>query len=175
MNFVFILFLGICVILLLLAIIGLSKPSKVEIRHSQKINARPEELFPYLSDFQKFVSWSPWTEGDPLMKMTFSGEKGQINHKYEWNGNQKVGKGWMKIRSIEPNESIDIELKFGKRNISETGFTLLDEGNQTLVTWHLSTDLGQNPLSRLMGPIMKKYILRDFDKGLNNLKTLIES
>ena len=48
-------------------------------------------------------------------------------------------------------------------------------GGETLVTWFLSTDIGQNPLSRLMGPIMKKYILRDFNKGLNNLKTLLES
>ncbi len=66
-------------------------------------------------------------------------------------------------------------MKFGKRNTSKTGFTLKQLGDETLVTWFLSTNIGQNPLSRLMGPMMKKYILRDFNKGLNNLKTLHES
>lgn len=175
MNIVFLIFIGICIFLLILAIIGLSKPSVVEIRRSIKIHSKPIELFPYLTDFEKFVTWSPWTESDPTMKMTFSGEKGEINHRYEWQGNTKVGQGWMQISSIIPDEQVEIELKFGKRNISQTGFSLSEEENETIVTWFLSTDLGQNPLSRLMGPMMKKYILIDFNKGLNNLKTLIES
>ncbi|MDP5011238.1 MAG: SRPBCC family protein [Crocinitomicaceae bacterium] len=175
MNFVFLLFLGICVLLLILAVIGLSKPSMVEMRESIKINSTPEALFPFLADFEKFVVWSPWTANDPHMKMTFSGQKGEIEHRYEWKGNAQVGEGWMQIVHIHPNERIEIDLKFGKRNTSKTGFTIKQLGGETLVTWFLSTEIGQNPLSRLMGPIMKKYILRDFNKGLNNLKTLLES
>jgi carbon monoxide dehydrogenase subunit G len=175
MNFVFLLFLGICLILLILAIIGLSKPSVVEMRESIKINSTPEALFPFLSDFEKFVVWSPWSANDPQMKMTFSGQKGEIEHRYEWKGNAQVGEGWMQIVKINPYEHIDIDLKFGRSNTSKTGFTLKQLGEETLVTWFLSTDLGQNPLSRLMGPKMKKYILRDFNKGLNNLKTILES
>jgi carbon monoxide dehydrogenase subunit G len=154
---------------------GLSKPSLVEMRESIKINSFSEALFPFLSDFEQFVVWSPWTANDPQMKMNFSGQKGEIDHRYEWKGNAQVGEGWMQIVQINPNEHIEIDLKFGKRNTSKTGFTLKQLGEETLVTWFLSTNIGQNPLSRLMGPMMKKYILRDFNKGLNNLKTLHES
>lgn len=175
MNFVFLLFLGICVLRLILAVMGLSKPSLVEMRESIKINSFSEALFPFLSDFEQFVVWSPWTANDPQMKMNFSGQKGEIDHRYEWKGNAQVGEGWMQIVQINPNEHIEIDLKFGKRNTSKTGFTLKQLGEETLVTWFLSTNIGQNPLSRLMGPMMKKYILRDFNKGLNNLKTLHES
>ncbi len=175
MNFVFLLFLGICVLRLILAVMGLSKPSLVEMRESIKINSTPEALFPFLSDFEKYVVWSPWTANDPQMKMNFSGQKGEIEPRYERKGNAKVGEGWMQIVQINPNEHIEIDLKFGKRNTSKTGFTLKQLGEETLVTWFLSTNIGQNPLSRLMGPMMKKYILRDFNKGLNNLKTLHES
>jgi len=175
MNLVFTIFLGICIILLILTIIGLLKPAVVEILHSIKIKAKSAELFPNLTDFEKFVTWSPWTDVDPSMKMNFSGQKGKIDHRYEWKGNKKVGEGWMQIRGIKANEHLEIELEFGRRNISQIGFSVFAEGEEKLVTWFLSTELGQNPLSRLMGPIMKKYILHDFDKGLNKRKTLLNS
>jgi hypothetical protein len=108
MNFVFLLFLGICVLLLILAVIGLSKPSLVEMRESIKINSTPEALFPFLSDFEKFVVWITWTANDPQMKMNFSGQKGEIEHRYKWKGNTKVGEGWMQIVQINPNEHIEM-------------------------------------------------------------------
>ena len=57
----------------------------------------------------------------------------------------------------------------------DTGLNdLKPEGNQTQVTWGFESELGLNPMSRWMGLMMDNWVGGDYERGLVNLKTLVE-
>ena len=171
-----ILILGILtLIVIIITVIGMSLPAKIELEEKILIDEDPATIFPHLADFERFVKWSPWTGKDPAMKMTFSGEPISVGSIYKWKGNRKVGQGSMEITHIEANERIDIDLNFGRGGISKTGFILEIAPSGTVVTWFLATDMGVNPIGRIMGPAMKKFIRKDFSEGLTKLKTQLQN
>lgn len=49
----------------------------------------------------------------------------------------------------------------------------VDEG--TRVAWDLDSDMGAGPLGRWMGLMMDRWVGGDYEAGLANLKTLVES
>ena len=165
------------IVLLIAAVItaaGYLMPAQISLSESIVIDRQAAEIFPYLGDFEQFVTWSPWSEKDPNMTKTIEGERLSFGHKYAWKGNNKVGEGSMEITHIEANREIDILLNFGPRGNSETQFILEPTNGSTLVKWTFSTDLGTSPAARLFGPMMRKFIQKDYANGLQKLKQLVE-
>jgi hypothetical protein len=168
MNIFFYLLVGFGLFFLILTLIGYFIDREVNHEESIQIQAEPKDIFSQIGDFKHFVKWSPWSAKDPLMKTTFEGEKFSVGHKYSWEGNRKVGTGSMEISHIEANQRIDIDLKFGQRGDSKTSFILEPNSKGTLVRWTFQSDLGGNMTFRIMGPIMKKFLGKDFRDGLQN-------
>ncbi len=156
--------------MLVLALMGWSQPTKASASKSVLINASIEDVFANCVSFKQFVIWSPWSAKDPKMETSFSDEDGVVGAWIKWKGNRKVGIGSMTILEIEPNKSITIELIFGFRAKSIVIFNFEKQGEDTLVTWSFESEIGKNPLQRAMIPTMNKFIGRDFEQGLQNLK-----
>ncbi len=129
-----------------------------------------------MNDFHNWEAWSPWAKLDPNVKNIFEGPTAGTGAIFNWSGNNKVGEGRMEITESHPNELIRIRLEFQKpfqaTNITE--FTFRPEGEQTRVTWDMSGR--KNLFLRSFGLFlnMDKLVGRDFDKGLANLKTVVE-
>ena len=95
---------------------------------------------------------------------------------YEWEGNDKVGKGRMEITRASPPSKVAIQLDFIKpiegHDVAE--FTLQPQGDATQVTW---TMYGRSPyVAKLMGIFfdMDSMVGKEFETGLANLKALAE-
>jgi len=54
-------------------------------------------------------------------------------------------------------------------------FSLVPDGNGTRVTWALDADMGANPFMHLMGKMMSGMAGKEFEKGLESLKSKVES
>jgi hypothetical protein len=54
-------------------------------------------------------------------------------------------------------------------------FILVEDAGKTTITWDLDTDMGNKPIGRYMGLMMDKWVSGDYDKGLSNLKALVEA
>ena len=175
MNLLFYFLIGFGLIFLILTLIGFFIDRIVEHEESLIIHADAKDIFLLIGNFEEFVKWSPWTAKDPSMEMRFEGEKFSVGHKYSWKGHKKVGTGSMEINHIEANHRIDIDLSFGQRGDSKTSFILEPSENSTLVRWTFETDLGGNLTFRFMGPLMKKFLGKDFRDGLQNLKNRLNS
>lgn len=175
MSIFLIIFIILTAIIVLLTIIGLTLPREIRIEESRTMSGDSEVFFREICDLEKFVIWSPWTSKDPTMQMTFSGEKMTPGSKYEWKGNNKVGQGSMELTHIEVNRKVVFELTFGNRPASQAGFIIEPGEVETKVTWYLETDMGPNPIARTMGPVMKKFISKDFQIGLENLENHVKN
>ncbi len=153
------------------------RPSTFSVRRSATMSATPQEVFAHLEDFRRWSSWSPWEALDPAMKRTHSGSESGVGAIYEWSGNKKVGRGRMEIVESKPSNLIRLKLDFYEpfESHNTTDFTLEPTEQGTRITWDMRGPA--NYISKLMGLFvsMDKMIGKDFDKGLSNLKSLVES
>ena len=170
--------IAIIVVVLLAALLGFAatRPDIFRVQRATSIKAPPEKIFALINDFHSWGSWSPWEKMDPTMKRTHSGAANGKGAVYEWEGNNKVGKGRMEIMDTSPPSKVTIKLDFVKpfegHNIAE--FTLEAKGDSTNVTWAM---YGPNPyIAKLIHMFfnMDNMIGKDFETGLANLKTVAE-
>lgn len=167
--------LGIVTVVILLAIIGLFLPQSVHVERAIVINKEPDIVFAEVADFENFVTWNPWSAKDSSIKQWFEGESISVGSKYLWEGNKKVGKGYMEITHIEANRRVEMDLNFGPNGLAKCGFILDPTDHSTKITWYFDSDMGKNPFSRLIGPMMDKFIGKDYSEGLANLAKKLDA
>ena len=159
-----------------LALVGMLLPREVSVARSIEINATADKIFPHFNNLEKTIAWSPWLHHDPETKNTFNNIPEGVGAVMEWaSDHKKVGSGRMEITASTPDESIAVALDFGEMGTAMAGWNLEPAGEKTNATWSMTTDMGAGPVGRLFGVLMKKWIAADYDLGLHNLKTLVES
>ena len=175
MTTVLYILLAIVIIVAFLAIIA---PKSYDVNRSVSINRPISQVFDYLKHLKKQTEWSPWEKKDPNMKKDFVGVDGQVGAISKWEGNKDVGTGEQEITRIVENEVIESNLRFFKpwKSESDAYLKVKEEGEgQTLVTWGFA---GKNkfPVSIMMLFMnMDKAIGKDFEEGLSNLKSVLET
>jgi Polyketide cyclase / dehydrase and lipid transport len=165
------------VILVLLAIVAMQS-SDFRVERKATIPASPAEVFAQVHDLHKWQAWSPWERVDPEMKRTYSGPAAGTGASYAWLGNRNVGEGRMTIAECRPNDLIRIKLEFFKpfKATNTAEFTFVPQGNsQTAVTWSMFGPKNFFAKALHMFCSMDKMIGGEFDKGLANLKAVVES
>ena len=149
-------------------------PRRYNVEKSTVINKTIDDVMDKVGDLNNYASWNPWQQMDPSATKTVSGIPKSVGHKYVWHG-KKVGEGSLTIRSINVNH-INFDLEFLKpwKSHARDNWMFKGENNGgTRVTWQNSGDLPW-PMARLMGPIINKNLNHQFEKGLNNLKKMVE-
>ncbi len=168
-------FAGIVVLILL---IGFASPRVAKMERSTTINASPEKIWPYLNNLRSFVeNWSPWTEKDPNAEHVYNDISEGVGAHYSWKGEKKkVGEGSMEIKTSEPMNLIKVHLEFKGRGDAMAGWILRDNGDGSCqVTWDFESDNGMNPMARLFGRMMDKFLGPDYENGLSKLKAVCEA
>lgn len=154
-----------------------TRESKFHYERSGLINAPAEKIFPYLSTFKLGSEWSPYEKIDPNMKKNIVGTDGQVGTVMNFDGNSEAGSGSLEFLKIVPNDSVQIKLVMTKPlpadNLIE--YKLTPEGSGTRFTWSMSGDGGF--VGKLMTLLIdcEKMVGDQFNQGIANLKTLVES
>jgi len=149
----------------------------MKVTRSATYNAPPDRIFEQVNDFHKWEAWSPWAKIDPAMKVTFAGPPAGNGSSYSWVGNSEVGEGKMTISQSHPTEHIAIDLEFIQpfpaKNLTE--FTFKPDGEKTNVTWTMTGK--KNFLMKALCLVvdMDKMIGADFEKGLSQMKPVVEA
>lgn len=157
-------------IILVFGLMGLGQPTVAKASAAVQIQQPIATVYKQCASLRNFVVWSPWTSKDPSMKMSFSEEQEVVGAWYKWSGNKKVGVGSMTIQELIPYNKVGITLVFGFRKASLATFELSENDDVTTVVWSFESDMGKNPFQRAMIPMMQKFIAKDFELGLMNLK-----
>ncbi len=161
---------------ILLAVIA-SRPSEFTVKRDIVVNAPPEVVFPWVSDFRKTDQWSPWNKRDLAIKKEFSEPSSGVGATYAWSGNSEVGKGNQKVVAVEPNKRVDQELNFTEPFAAENvaGYDLEPVPGGTKVTWRMGGK--NNFMGKAFGLFMNmdEMIGKDFNEGLAMLKQLAEA
>jgi hypothetical protein len=155
-------------------IVGLFLPKTYHVERSIVVNAPDSVVYNNISDFNKFLKWNPWSKMEPSAKVDISGPASQPGHLYKWEG-KETGTGQMKIKNVEPSKLVDIELTFLKpfESTADTKFQLEPNAQGTKVTWIMQGN-NKSVIEKWMGLSMDSMIGKDFEDGLQNLKTFSE-
>lgn len=144
----------------------------LKIVKSVSIDAPVSAVLDVVSNFEKWVPWSPWLLMEPEAKVEVSDDK----QYYSWDGD-RVGAGNMALLNTETSgntTTINYDLHFLKpwKSQSDVAFILKDEGASTKVSWTMDSSL---PFFLFW---MKKTIVSsvglDYQRGLNMLKEYVE-
>lgn len=175
MKKVFYVIIALVAVYLILCLFG---PKQVTVEREVSINKPAEFVKQKMADFKFFHDkWSPWTAKDPQMKVTYEGTPGQAGHFYTWSGNKEVREGSMKIISIN-GDTIQEDLSFNTKNNNKDATVNLvakDNGNSTTAKWQMIMKVGFLHRAPMLFMNMDKMMGPDFEKGLANLKTVLES
>jgi len=163
--------IGLAVIYLILCLVG---PKATTVVRSTTINAQVDAVKMQMADLKFFQEkWSPWSERDPQMTVTYIGEMGQPGYGYTWKGNDEVGQGTLTVVGFN-GDSLLQKLSFEGMGDSKTFYVVNAKDAGTNVTWGSSMDFAFFGRGMMLFMNMGKMMGGDFENGLDKLKKGIE-
>ena len=169
--------IALAIIVVLFVVIVAMRPPEFRVERSATMNAPPNVAFDQVNDFRKWQTWSPWENLDPNLKRSYEGPPSGKGSMYSWVGNKQVGEGRMTIMETRPSELIRIKLEFIKpfAATSTAEFNFVPQAAQTNVNWSMQGK--NNFMFKAMGMFcsMDKMLGGQFEKGLTDLKSIVES
>ena len=166
-------------IIVLFLIIGFFLKKDYTVGKEIIIDKSKPAVFEYLKFLKNQNKFNVWASMDPDMKTNFTGTDGTEGFISAWdsNNNKNVGKGEQEIVKIIDGERIDYEIRFLKP-FKSTSYayitTVAVDSNHTKVHWGFSGNMKYPTNLTLLFMNMEKMIGGDLEKGLENLKTILE-
>lgn len=152
------------------------QPSKMQVERSIKISESPQKIYALVNSQVKWEDWSPWNNLDSKAEKFFGGPANGVGSYYKWSGNESVGAGTSTIVENKENEFVKFRLDFEKplKGTYFSEFKIVKQEAGVEVTWVMYGK--RSFVSKLVGLFMNcdAMIGSEFEKGLNNLKELVE-
>ncbi len=156
--------------------IGFLLPRTALVSRSMLIHAQPRQVFDQMNIIKNWENWSPWSKLSQSVTIDYSGPEKGANASFTWTSqSDKIGNGAILIVNSYPYDSVIFSMNFGDRGNALGKFTLTKSGNETFVTFQMTSDLGYNPVNRYLGLLFNKFAGNDFDKSLMNLQYYLGS
>jgi len=168
--------IAVAVVVVGFVIVVAMQPADFRYERSATMSAPSSAVFDQVNDFRRWTAWSPWEKIDPALKRTYEGAPAGVGASYSWSGNNQVGEGRMTISDSRPSDLIRINLEFLRpfKATNTAEFAFKPEGKQTRVTWSMTGRNGFISKAFCLVMNMDKMIGRDFEKGLANMKAVVE-
>ncbi|MDZ4822965.1 MAG: SRPBCC family protein [Flavobacteriales bacterium] len=166
------------VLFVIYVILCIAGPKEMGGMQTKTMKASPASILEEVTDFSKWMGWSPWHKLDTTATYTFSGTPGTVGHKMTWDSKHKhVLKGSQELIEIRPDyarASLNFMNDTTQLGIGEFKFEPM--GDSTKVTW------GMLPspmpfMMRGMAMVMnfQGMMMDMFNQGLTDLKAIVES
>jgi hypothetical protein len=165
-------------ILVLLLIIGMFVKKEYTVSREVIVNKPKPVVFDYIRLLKNQNEYSVWATMDPNMKKEFRGNDGTSGFVSAWDSeNKNVGKGEQEILKVVDGERVDYEIRFIKPFESTSlasMSTLSISDNQTRIQWKFNGKMKYPMNLMLLFMNMNKMVGNDLEKGLQNLKAILE-
>jgi len=170
--------IGITGLVVLALVVALFTKKEYGVIREVTINKPKSEVFDYVKLLKNQENFSVWANKDPNMKKEYRGTDGTTGFVSAWESKMKdVGKGEQEITKIIDGQRIDYELRFIEPFASKSlAYITFEEpsSTQTKVKWGFTGKMKYPTNLLLLTMDMEGMIGKDFQDGLNNLKTILE-
>jgi hypothetical protein len=165
-------------ILVLLLFVGVFLKKEYIVAREVLVNKPKTAVFEYIKLLKNQNDFSVWATMYPNMKKEFRGTDGTAGFVSAWESQVKnVGKGEQEILKVIEGEKVDYEIRFIKP-FESTSFASMSalsvNENYTKVQWVFNGKMKYPMNLMLQFMNMEKMIGNDLEKGLQNLKIILE-
>lgn len=171
-------FIVLAIIIAIPLIIALFVRKEYAVEEAIVINQPKSVVFDYIKHLKNQDNFSKWATMDPNMEKTYTGTDGTVGFISAWSSDhENVGVGEQEILKITEGERIDFELRFLKPFESTQQAYMLTETvneSQTEVKWGFEGRMDYPMNLMLLFMDFEEMIGKDFQEGLQNLKTIVE-
>jgi hypothetical protein len=178
MKILFVILISLLSLVALLLIAGLFMKKEYHVVREVVVNKPKQFVFEYIKLLKNQNKYSVWASMDSNMKTEFRGTDGTRGFVSAWESNEKnVGKGEQEILTVADGERVDYEIRFIKpfeSTSTASMSTVSVNDNQTKVSWAFTGKMKYPMNLMLLFMNMEKMIGNDLEKGLKNLKVLLE-
>lgn len=165
------------VIIALPLVIALFVKKDYAIEREIIINSPSTEVYTYLKYLNNHRNFSVWEMADPNLQRAFRGVDGTLGAVSAWDSKMdSVGKGEMEIVTLTEGRHIDLDIRFFKPFAANAkGFFATDASgeNAARVRWGFKSRMAY-PFNLFLLLGMENKLGNDLQKGLNNLKNILE-
>lgn len=149
----------------------------LDVERQIVINKPKPQVFDYVKLLKNQNNYSVWAKMDPNMKTNFTGTDGAVGFISAWEGNKDVGKGSQIITSIVEGDKIETDLKFIEPWESTAKAYMITNAvndSTTKVVWGFKSKMAYPMNITKLFMNMEKMLGDDYEKGLANLKLVLE-
>ncbi|MCX2449790.1 SRPBCC family protein [Pedobacter sp. PLR] len=166
---------GIVGLIVLALIVALFIKKEYAVEREIVINKPKQEVFDYLKLIKNQDQYSVWNRRFPNKKTDYKGTDGTVGFVYSWD--DKGSAGAQEITKITDGERIEMALRFKvpfEANDNAYMTTEAVSDGQTKVKWGFSGALKYPMNLMLLFLNMEDMLGKDLQKGLDDLKVILE-
>lgn len=157
-----------------LLVLAFFLPDKKVFKNTITINSYPRPVYGMVNNLKNWDKWSPFKESDPSMISEYSGPESGVGSHQTWKGD-KSGKGSITITESIFEKKVVYDLSMMEGSKDTTLFILERTPEGTKTTWETRISQAGYPIGRLMWLIAGGMMDKTFNKGLENLKKVVEN
>lgn len=163
------------ILIILIIVVSLFLPAKYGAENTVDVNAPAWAAFEEVNTIANWEHWEPWTLSDTTTKVTYKGPESGVGATRLWDG-KKTKTGKIVIVKSEENQMVSTEVFFRKEGNPSTGnWTFEEKDGVTKVTWAFNSNIGFNPIAKIMMSLSMKAMNQSFIDGLNHIKEVAEA
>jgi hypothetical protein len=146
------------------------------VERSARIEARTATVVARIADMRAWTDWSPREVLDRKMHEQHAGPATGPGSTYTWSGNAEVGKGRVTLISVDENKvQVEVEVEKPAPSSSDYRFTVVPEGQGSLVTWSASGEKDASGKAFGFFAVPAEEIGTDMEQSLARLKAVVEA
>jgi hypothetical protein len=159
----------------LFVLVSFFLPSTSKIERSITIKAKPDVIYPYINSLKTWGDWTVWNKKtDSTLQVIYDGPDQGVGSKQTWKS-KNMGDGATIITETREPSNVKYDLLLQDGDFKTIGnIDLLPAGDSTKVIWSSLSYLGSNVFIKYFGLFMEPIMGPDYEKGLSNLKKLIQ-
>ena len=162
------------ILIVAFVVIGLMLPTDYLVSRSVVIDAPVGDIHANLNDLNKWPAWSPWIENDPGLQVTVGDISSGVGASQSWVG--KDGDGSLVITSSDSKKGINYDLEFNEGQYRcKSNFIYVPTSEGTEVIWEMSGNMDAPVIGGYFAAKMDSWVGMEFEKGLSNLKNIVEN
>ena len=152
-----------------LTLIALLLPRKVVVTRRAEVAMLPKDVIARVASTEGFQTFNPYCTTDPDLKITPFGPAEGIGSGFRFEG--KEGKGTQTVTEVTANRVTHlIDLGAMGKPVQTIEVEATDKG--AMVTWSVTSDMGYNPVFRVVGLLMDRMLGKTYELGLKNIAAL---
>lgn len=150
-------------------------PSDIKISHKEFIFGETEEVYSLFNNLKKWEHWCVWNNDPQKINIKYQSDTIGEDASFTWQYKKaKKSKGIVKITHTNINKEIDFVIKTDLVDTVYSNIVFQEVPNGVIAEWDITLELNDSG-SRLMGFILKRWLIRDIKTSLRNINLYLIS